>query len=519
MYLNKLKWLIITLSLNLEYFYLINYLNILYYITFYVFLINICISLIIWYGTKLYNWQNLLKTFSLSIILKFFFLLTLAINCLIYIYIFVNYSYFLLINQLINFYNNYFVVNALTINFLKFNVQLSMDYFGLIFCILACLVGFLSFLALDSRLYWKNIKFLFMCNLLCFLIFLFISTTDILLLLLFYESLLIPSFLFVYFVSPYRRATQAALYFLIWTQLGSLLVLVAVGFIFYTVNSSSLFDVQYFIFSNFEIKFLYCLLFFGFGFKIPIWPFHHWLTKTHVEAPAGFSMFLSGFLVKSAIYGFYKLSNILGGELNTTLFSIFLIIGVIDASFKMWGQTDLKKLIAFGTVQEMNLIFLTFCWGDTNLIWGGIIFSLTHALLSSLLFYTVDCVQRRFHTRSLIEISGILLTMPNLGIIIFLNCVFYSGLPGTLKFLSELNIYNGLLECAPLSLLILLLGSNWLGLLGFSKCWFNALYGMTVSTQKYLTIDLTLKEFLLIGFCYFGLIFFTYLNSFFFNFF
>jgi len=59
------------------------------------------------------------------------------------------------------------------------------------------------------------------------------------------------------------------------------------------------------------------------------------LTKTHVEAPAGFSIFLSGFLVKSAVYGFYRISNLLGGSIDTSFFSIFAIMGVLDASFKM----------------------------------------------------------------------------------------------------------------------------------------------------------------------------------------
>jgi len=59
------------------------------------------------------------------------------------------------------------------------------------------------------------------------------------------------------------------------------------------------------------------------------------LTKTHVEAPAGFSIFLSGFLVKTAIYGFYKITNEFGGEIDTSFFSVFVIMGVIDASMKM----------------------------------------------------------------------------------------------------------------------------------------------------------------------------------------
>lgn len=70
-------------------------------------------------------------------------------------------------------------------------------------------------------------------------------------------------------------------------------------------------------------------------------------------------MFLSGFLVKTAVYGFYKITILLGNNVNTTFFLTICIIGIIDSSLKMWGQTDLKKLVAYCTIQEMNLIYLT----------------------------------------------------------------------------------------------------------------------------------------------------------------
>lgn len=62
-------------------------------------------------------------------------------------------------------------------------------------------------------------------------------------------------------------------------------------------------------------------------------------------------------------------------------------MGVIDSSLKMWGQTDLKKLVAYGTIQEMNIIYLAFCWGDAYSILGGILFTATHAFLSALMFF------------------------------------------------------------------------------------------------------------------------------------
>ena len=85
------------------------------------------------------------------------------------------------------------------------------------------------------------------------------------------------------------------------------------------------------------------------------------MTKTHVEAPSGFSIYLSGFLVKSALFGFYKIMYCIDVELNNALFIAVLVTGVVDASLKMWGQTDLKKLVAYATIQEMNLIFIAFC--------------------------------------------------------------------------------------------------------------------------------------------------------------
>ena len=257
--------------------------------------------------------------------------------------------------------NNLFFFNIPLFNILSYKT--SIEFFGFVFILLAYIVGLLSFLALDTRLFNKNIKYIFVCNFLIIVIHLFTIVNDLLLLFLFYESMLIPSFLFVYFVSPYRRGVQASIYFLIWTQIGSLLVLTSIVYMYYTIGNTSFESLRNFNFTYNECWFLFLLLFLGFGFKVPIWPFQFWLTKTHVEAPAGFSIFLSGFLVKTAVYGFYKISNEFGSEIDTSFFSVFCIMGVLDASLKMWGQLDLKKLVAYGTVQEMNLIYIAFLWG------------------------------------------------------------------------------------------------------------------------------------------------------------
>jgi NADH-quinone oxidoreductase subunit M len=344
---------------------------------------------------------------------------------------------------------------------------------------------------------------------------LYVTTSNVLLFFLFYEFLLLPSFLFVYFVSPSRRAIQASIYFVIWTQLGSFLVLAAISYIVYTTGSSEFDIIKRFTFSELESYIVYSLLFFGFGFKVPIWPFHYWLTKTHVEAPSGFSIYLSGFLVKSALYGFYKLSSILSFEINTSIFILITLLGVFDSSLKMWGQTDIKKLVAYGTIQEMNLIYLVFCWGDSSIIVAGIIFTATHAFLSCLMFYLVDCVYRRYHTRSIVEVNGILHITPNLGISILLMTIFFAGLPGTIKFISEFYIFSSFLELSPFICIFLMLVANVIGLIGFSKVWFNLVFGSFNKYLKYLPMDLSYKEIYIAALNFLLLFFITYTPFFF----
>jgi NADH:ubiquinone oxidoreductase subunit 4 (subunit M) len=164
----------------------------------------------------------------------------------------------------------------------------------------------------------------------------------------------------------------------------------------------------------------------------------------------------------------------------------------------------------------MNLIFLVFCWGDTNAILGGILFSATHGALSSLMFYIVDCLQRRFNSRSVIEISGVLQTTPMLGTTIIIMCVLYSGLPGTLKFSCEFYIFCGLFEITPILTLLLFFVANVLGLIGFSKCWFDVVFGMSLKKHKTNPFDLNKKELFIIYSSILFLCVFLFFSNFFF---
>lgn len=453
----------------------------------------------------------LIKEINVFIYVRAILLFELAILLIINIILFILYTFFIKVSTnyiLYNFLENTFSLFYYSIPLNIWSYNLELDIVGIVFLNLAIFVGLMSLLALDTRFYWNNIKFIFVCNILVITIMFYAITTNFIFFFLLYELLLIPSFLFVYFISPGKQSIQASLYFIIWTQVGSFLVLLAIAYIMYITGTSYFNVLKNFNFTYNESKYILYLLFFGFGCKIPIWPFHYWITKTHVEAPTGFSIFLSGFLVKSAIFGFYKFNVVCGFNVDTTLFSAFIIMGIIDASLKMWGQTDLKKLVAYATIQEMGIIYLAFCWGDSLFIYGGILFCVTHAFLSSIFFFFVDCVNRRFNSRNITEVNGILHITPNLGIFILLGCILFSGLPGSMKFISEIYIFIGFFEAAPFSFMLVILIANFIGIIGFCKVWYNCVFGLMPVDTYLLPKDLTIKEIYIITYCFLGLLFY-----------
>ena len=216
--------------------------------------------------------------------------------------------------------------------------------------------------------------------------------------------------------------------------------------------------------------YLYYCYFLGFGFKVPIWPFHYWMTKTHVEAPAGFSIFLSGFLVKSAVYGFYKIYNLLGGNIYT--FLQYLYFRCFRCIFKNVRSNWFEKISSFWYYSRNEYYLFSFIWGDTFIIWWCYFLYYACFFVSNF-FYLVDCIQRRYKTRNIIEIKGVLHITPNLVIDIVWVCLVYAGLPGTMKFIRELYIFSGFFEAAHFQHYFAIFIVNYIGIIGFSKLWYN----------------------------------------------
>ena len=148
----------------------------------------------------------------------------------------------------------------------------------------------------------------------------------------------------------------------------------------------------------------------------------------------------------------------------------------------------------------MNLLLVCFVFGQTPLVYAGVMFSFMHALLSTLMFFLVDSVQKRFNTRVITNLSGIIHLAPNLGLSIIAMCLLFLALPFTLKFTCEFILLGGIVDISSLTLVLICLVINWIAPISFCKAWYSVLFG-TPSNKFYNVMDLDLKEIATIASC------------------
>jgi len=351
------------------------------------------------------------------------------------------------------------------------------SYFSEVIVLLSLIVTIISWIYLSERFLYQNVFFLFY-------FFIFVTATvnmvyssNLLVMFIFFEFIFLPSLFFVYQFGYAKKVEKTIGFLLLWTLTGSFLALFGVVYIFGVVNSLEVTAVISHKFTAVEKLSLFFVFFIGFGLKIPLWPFHYWLTKVHVEAPTGFSIFLSGFLVKTAFFCFAYFYYLFASPISSVIAATIISWGFVDASIRMWASTDIKRLIAFATIQEMNLItiFLVLL-SSTNLTFLNL-FLLVHGVLSAFLFYLVDNIQKRSQTRNLVTLSGFSFFMPKLHYLIWFAILVFRGFPIFVKFFIEWELLTllytnwGIIGC------LLFAVTAIFGVLGFCRIWFIVLYG------------------------------------------
>jgi len=382
---------------------------------------------------------------------------------------------------------------------LNLNFTIGIDGISLFFIILTTLLIFLCLLTS-----WNSIHFNLKEYLISFLIMEFFligvfCVLDLLLFYVFFESVLIPMYLIIGVWGSRERKIRAAYFFFLYTLLGSVLMLLAVLYIYYQVGTTDYEVLLSTLLTPTEQKFLWLAFFASFATKVPMVPMHIWLPEAHVEAPTAGSVILAGVLLKLGTYGLIRFSFPLFPEASfyfTPLVYAIAVIGIIYTSFTAIRQTDFKRIIAYTSVAHMNLVIVgMFSFNNIGLE-GAILQSLSHGFVASALFLIIGVVYERHHTRMVKYYGGLVHVMPVYIFIFLFFTMANIGLPGTGSFIGEFLILVGSYQ---LNSTITFFSATGMVLGGCYSLWlFNRIAYGNLKTQYLIDfIDVSKREFLI----------------------
>jgi NADH-quinone oxidoreductase subunit M len=274
---------------------------------------------------------------------------------------------------------------------------------------------------------------------------------DLFLFYVFWEVMLIPMY-FLIGVWGGARRIYAAIKFLLYTMVGSLLMLVAILYLAYLHNvqhGSVTFDLLQLY--NLKIStqaqiWLFAAFALSFAIKVPLFPFHTWLPDAHVEAPTGGSVILAGVLLKMGTYGFLRFALPLFPEAAHAAVPTIMalsIIGIIYGALVAMVQPDLKKLVAYSSVSHLGFVMLGMFAFNVQGIQGAVYQMLNHGISTGALFLLVGVVYERRHTRLISEYGGLWKQMPVYASIFLVTMLSSIGLPGLNGFIGEFLIMLG----------------------------------------------------------------------------
>jgi NADH-quinone oxidoreductase subunit M len=267
----------------------------------------------------------------------------------------------------------------------------------------------------------------------------------------FWEAMLIPMFIIIGVWGGPRRV-YATIKFFLYTFIGSLLMLVALIYLYLKSGSYELAEFQNMRLSLTEQTFIFLAFFSAFAVKVPMFPVHTWLPDAHVEAPTGGSVVLAAIMLKMGGYGFLRLSLPIAPDASRELDWLIIalsLIAVVYIGFVALAQRDMKKLIAYSSIAHMGFVtlgmFVAFqivshtgrTTGVSMGLDGAVVQMLSHGFISGALFLCVGVMYDRVHSREISAYGGVINTMPKFAAFMVLFALANSGLPGTSGFVGE----------------------------------------------------------------------------------
>jgi NADH-quinone oxidoreductase subunit M len=266
------------------------------------------------------------------------------------------------------------------------------------------------------------------------------TALDLVLFYIFFEAGLIPMFLIIGIWGG-KDKIYAAFKFFLYTLLGSLLMLVAVVYMYITAGSSDFEVLEKFAFDPHVQTWLWLAFMASFAVKLPMWPVHTWLPDAHVQAPTAGSVILAGVLLKMGGYGFLRFSLPMfpdASHLFQPAMFVLAVVAIVYTSLVAWRQTDMKKLIAYSSVAHMGFVTLgVFSFTEIG-VQGAIFQMISHGFISGALFLIVGVVYDRMHTREIAAYGGLVHRMPVYATLFMLFTMANVGLPGTSGFIGEI---------------------------------------------------------------------------------
>lgn len=273
----------------------------------------------------------------------------------------------------------------------------------------------------------------------------------------FWELMLIPMY-FLIGVWGGKRRVYAALKFVLYTALGSLLMLVAIVYLAY-LHSVQFGTWSFFLGDWMKLSFtlreeitLFAAFAFAFAIKIPMFPLHTWLPDAHVEAPTGGSVILAGVMLKLGIYGLIRWGIPIfptACVLAAPLFAVLGVVGIVYGALVAWVQTDIKKLVAYSSVSHLGFCVLGFASLNLRGLQGSLLQLINHGVSTAALFFLVGVLYDRKHTREIEDYQGLARKVPVFAIVFLVFTLSSIGLPLTNGFVGEFLVLLGAFQYSP----------------------------------------------------------------------